>query len=86
MNNSKLTPKVQKNLMLVVSCLWLLSTVAWIITIVLDAIHQAAVLQLGLHVFCAILSAVCAVTNFFRWRKMPGEAMPSEDTLDSENK
>lgn len=83
MNNSKLTPKVQKNLMLAVACLWTFSTVAWIITIVLDLCHHAAVLQLGLHIFCAILSVVCAVSNFFRWRGMPDTEDTANDTLDS---
>ena len=87
MNNSKLTPRVQKNLMLVVACLWLFSTVAWIITIILDIGNDAAVLQLVLHSFCAVLSAVCAVLNFTRWRKMPLTDEPAEesteDTLDS---
>ena len=87
MNNSRLTPRVQKNLMLVVACLWLFSTVAWIIAIALGIAHGAAILQLVLHGFCAVLSAVCSVLNFGRWRKMPltdetAEEL-TEDTLDS---
>lgn len=87
MNNSRLTPRVQKNLMLVVACLWLFSTVAWIIAIALGIAHDAATLQVVLHVFCAVLSAVCSVLNFGRWRKMPltdetAEEL-TEDTLDS---
>ena len=87
MNNSKLTPRVQKNLMLVVACLWLFSTVAWIIAIGFGIGNSAAILQLVLHVFCAILSAICSVLNFLRWRKMPltneTAEESAEDTLDS---
>ena len=40
MNNSKLTPKVQKNLMLALVIIWSLCTVAWIVCIVLDIVKD----------------------------------------------
>ncbi len=86
MNHSKLTPKVQKALTLVLAILWLLCAVVWGVLIVVGIQKDAAVLQTALHVFCATLAAVLAVVNFFRWRKMPDGENSTEDTLDSADK
>lgn len=86
MNNSKLTPKVQKNLTLALVVLWTLCTVAWIVAIVLDIIHDAAILQFVLHGFCAVGAVACAVLNFRRWRRMPDGDDSTEEALDTEGK
>ena len=86
MNNSKLTPKVQKNLMLAVAVLWALCTAAWIVTLVLDVYKDASLMQGVFHGICTVLSAACAALNFRRWRAMPAEQpveQPAEDALDS---
>ena len=86
MNKSKLTPKVQKNLTLALAILWLVCAVVWGVLIVVGLQKDAAILQTALHVFCAVLAAMLAVINFFRWRKMPDGGSSAEDTLDSADK
>ena len=83
MNNSKLTPKVQKNLMLALVIIWTLCTAAWIACIVLDIVKDGAILQLVLHSICAVGAVACVVMNFRRWRAMPAAEESAEDTLDS---
>ena len=87
MNNSKLTPKVQKNLMLALVIIWSLCTVAWIICLVLDVVKDAAILQIVLHGICAVGAAFCVVKNLQVWRHMPdaedAAADTARDTLDS---
>jgi membrane protein YdbS with pleckstrin-like domain len=83
MNNSKLTPKVQKNLMLALVIIWSLCTVAWIVCIVLDIVRDGAILQLVLHCVCAVGAVACVVMNFRRWRAMSSTEESAEDTLDS---
>ena len=86
MNKSKLTPKVQKNLTLALSILWLVCAVVWGVLIFVGIQKDAAILQTALHVFCATLAAVLAVVNFLNWRKMPDGDGNAEDTLDSADK
>lgn len=85
MNNSKLTPKVQKNLILAVAILWSLCAVVLGVVILLGLFHHAAIMQRVLHGFCAVLAVVLAVSNFVRWRKMPTETATDEDVLDSKD-
>ena len=87
MNQSKLTAKTRKNLMLALSILWVLCAALLIFDVVLGLCYNAAILQTILHSALALVAVVCAVVNFRRWHKMPTEDEPTEesveDTLDS---
>ena len=79
MNNSKLTARVLKNLMLVLVILWAIGAVVLTASAVMGLVNRVPIMQVILHFVCAVVSVVCAVVNYFRWRRMPAE----DNTLDS---
>lgn len=82
-----LTENNRRQYTLVAAIIWVFCSVAWLVTLVLDVIHDAATLQLVLHGVCTVLTAVAAVLNFRRWRRMTATPTTSaEDALDSNNK
>ena len=82
MDQSKLTAKTRKNLMLALSVLWVICAALLIFDVVLGLCCNAALLQTILHSALALVAIVCAVVNFGRWRKMPSVDEPAEESVE----
>ena len=58
---------------LVAAIIWTLTSVVWIVVLCLNVAHKDPMVTVGLNIFCAVVTAACAVRHFIDWRKMKAD-------------